>query len=223
MLYPERWGGRAWRLVVDLLAVLWTAAWALAGWAVYQLVMSLEVLADAVTRTGTTFDDWVRAFQGSVPGGIPGLSGAMRALADTLRRSAGDPLVQRGVEAHGAIQRLAIVLGLVVAALPILSVTGAYLLWRVRDVAELDATAAFIGVAERTGRVGEANAVLAHRAVALLPFRHLMRASRDPMADLAAGRHEALAAAMLRRAGMRPLRAAAGERPRRLPAPDRTR
>jgi len=32
-----------------------------------------------------------------------------------------------------------------------------------------------------------------------------MRASADPIGDLAAGRHEALAAAMLRRAGTRPL------------------
>jgi hypothetical protein len=75
----------------------------------------------------------------------------------------------------------------------------------VRDVRELTAAVAFVRVAERTGRVREANAVLAHRAVALLPFRQLMRASADPVGDLAAGRHEALAAAMLRRAGTRPL------------------
>lgn len=221
MLYPERWSGRAWRLALDLLALLWTGAWALAGWTVYRLVMALEVVADAISRTGQTFDDWVRAFQSSVPGNIPGLSGAMRSLADALRRSAGDPLVQQGTAAHATIEHLAVAMGLFVAVLPILTVTGGYLLWRVRDAGELDATAAFVRMAERSGSVAEANAVLAHRAVALLSFRQLMRASPDPMADLAAGRHDALAAAMLRRAGMRPLRPAAG-RGRRERIADRT-
>ena len=204
-LYPERFPGRLWRLLTDLLALVWTAAWALAGWAVYQLVVALQVVADAITRTGLTFNDWVHAFQSNVPSNIPGVSGALRSLADTLRRSAGDPLVQRGMEAHDTIQHLAVALGLFVALLPIVTVSGLYLLWRVRDARELSAATRFVLVAERTGRVREANAVLAHRAVALLPFRQLMRASDDPVADLEAGRHAALAAAMLRRVGMRPL------------------
>jgi hypothetical protein len=204
-IYPDRWPGRLWRLVLDLAAVLWTAGWALAGWVVYQLVAALEVVADAISRTGHTFNDWIAVFRSSVPGGVPGLSSAMRGLADALRRSAGDPLVQRGTEAHDTIQHLAVALGLFVALVPIVSVTGIYLLWRARDARELDAAAAFVRVARRTGRVEQANAVLAYRAVALLPFRQLMRASADPIADLEAGRHEALAAAMLRRAGMHPL------------------
>lgn len=204
-IYPERWPGRLWRLALDLLAVLWTAVWAIAGWSVYQLVMALEVIADSISRTGETFNTWVRAFQSSVPGNIPGLSSALHGLGDALQRSAGDPLVQHGMEAHARIEQLAVALGLFVALLPIVSVTGVYLVWRVRDARELSAAAGFVRMAERTGRVEQANAVLAHRAVALLPFRHLMRASADPIADLADGRHEALAAAMLRRAGMRPL------------------
>lgn len=205
-IYPERWPGRLGRLTSDLLAVLWTAGWTLAGWTLYQLVLALEVVADSITRTGQTFDSWVQAFRNAVPGNVPGLGGALRSLADALQRSAGDPLVQRGMEAHARIEQLAVGLGLFVALLPIVSVTGIYLLWRVRDVRELSAAADFVRLAERTGRVEEANAVLAHRAVAALPFRQLMRASADPVGDLAAGRHEALAAAMLRRAGMHALR-----------------
>jgi hypothetical protein len=204
-MYPRHWSGRLWRLLLDLLVLLWTAGWAVAGWAVYQLVAGLQVVADAISRTGSTFNDWVHAFESAVPGGIPGLSGAMRSLAAVLRQSAGDPLIQRGMQAHDTIQHLAIGLGLFVALLPILTVTGLYLVWRGRDVRELTAAADFVRAAERSGRVREANAVLAHRAVALLPFRQLMRASPDPIGDLAAGRHEALAAAMLSRAGARPL------------------
>jgi hypothetical protein len=204
-LYPLRWPGLLWRLLLDVLAVLWTAAWVLAGWAVYQLVSQLLVVADAISRTGMTFNDWLNAFENAVPGNIPGVSGALSSLAAALQRAAGDPLVQRGMQAHDAIQHVAVALGLFVGLLPVVTVTGLYLIWRVRDVRELTAAVAFVRVAERTGRVREANAVLAHRAVALLPFRQLMRASADPIGDLAAGRHDALAAAMLRRAGTRPL------------------
>jgi hypothetical protein len=212
-IYPWRWAGRLWRLLLDILVVLWTGGWALAGWTVYQLVAALQVVADAISRTGTTFNDWVHAFESAVPGGIPGLSGAMSSLAAILHRSAGDPLIQSGMQAHDTIQRLAIAMGLFVGLLPILMVTGLYLVWRVRDVRELTAAADFVRAAERGGRVREANAVLAHRAVALLPFRQLMRASPDPIGDLAAGRHEALAAAMLRRAGTRPLVSRPSARP----------
>src|SRR5215831_14396179 len=106
-IYPLAWGGRMWRLLCDVLVVLWTAAWALAGWTTYQLVLSLQVVADAISRTGMTFNEWVHDFESAVPNNIPGLSGAMRSLADTLRRSAGDPLVDRGAQAHDVIQHLA--------------------------------------------------------------------------------------------------------------------
>jgi hypothetical protein len=211
-MYPERWSGVLGRFVLDLLVLAWTGGWALCGWVVYRLVTTLEVVADAISSTGRTFDSWARAFQDAVPNNVPGVSGALHGLASALQRSGGAPLIQRGAQAHMVIDQVAIVLGVFVALVPIVAVTGAYLLWRVRDVRELSAARAFVLVAERTGRVREANAVLAHRAVALLPFRQLMRASADPIGDLDAGRHEALAAAMLRRAGMHPLVA---ERPDR--------
>ena len=204
-LYPLRWPGLLWRLAVDVLAVVWTGAWLLAGWAVYQLVSQLLVVADAISRTGTTFNDWLNAFQNAAPSNIPGLSGALSSLVSSLQRAAGDPLIQRGMQAHDAIQHIAVALGLFVGLLPVVTVTGIYALWRVRDVRELSAAVAFVRAVERSGRVREANAVLAQRAVVLLPFRQLMRASADPVGDLAAGRHEALAAALLRRAGTRPL------------------
>jgi hypothetical protein len=204
-MYPLDWSARLWRLLLDLLVVVWTAAWVVAGWTAYQMVNALQVVADAISRTGMTFNDWLNAFQNAVPGNIPGLSGALSSLTGALQRAAGDPLVRSGMQAHDAIQHVAIALGLFVALLPIVTVTGLYLVWRVRDVRELTAATEFVQAAERSGRVDEANALLAHRAVALLPFRQLVRASSDPVGDLAAGRHEALAAAMLRRAGTRPL------------------
>jgi hypothetical protein len=207
MLYPERLQGRVGRLIVDIMAVLWTAAWAIAGYQVYQVVMALQVVADGITSTGHTFNSWIQAFRSATPHNIPGLSAVLGDLANTLQRSGGDPLIRNGMEAHDRIHQLATVLGILVALIPIVAVIGSYLVWRVRDVRALSAAGAFVRYAERSGRVEEANAVLAHRAVALLPFRQLMRASPDPIRDLAEGRHEALAAAMLRHTGMQPLRA----------------
>ena len=168
--------------------------------------MALQVVADAVSSTGHTFNSWIQAFRNATPHNIPGLSSVLADLANSLQRSGGDPLVHNGMEGHDRIHQLATVLGILIALIPIVAVTGSYLLWRVRDVRELGAADAFVQYAEESGRVQEANAVLAHRAVALLPLRQLMRASSDPMGDLTEGRHDALAAAMLRRAGMRPLR-----------------
>jgi len=212
MLYPERLQGRIGRLVVDIVAVLWTAVCAVVGYQVYLVVMALQEVADGITSTGRTFNSWIQAFRSATPHNIPGLSSVLGDLANTLQRSGGDPLVHNGMEAHDRIHQLATVLGILVALIPIVAVTGSYLVWRVRDVRELSAARAFVRYAERSGRVEEANAVLAHRAVALLPFGRLMRASPDPVGDLAEGRHEALAAAMLRHAGMRPLGGPGGRR-----------
>src|SRR3981081_4165938 len=122
-IYPERWPGRLGRRTVGLLGLVGAAGWALAGWAVYRLVSGLELLADSITRTGDTFNGWIRAFRGASPGGIPGLSGALRGLADALQRSAGDPLVRDGLQAHGRIEQVAIALGLFVAVLAVVAVT----------------------------------------------------------------------------------------------------
>lgn len=206
MLYPERLAGRLGRLTFDILAVLWTGASALAGWETYRLVLTLEVLADSITSTGRTFDRWIQAFRHATPAFIPGLSGALSNLATSLQRSTGDALVRNGMLAHERIQELAVVLGVTVAVVPILVVTGSYLVWRARDVREMSAAADFVHAAERSGRVAEARAVLAHRAIAMLPFRQLMQASADPVGDLEEGRYDALADAMLRRSGVRPSR-----------------
>jgi hypothetical protein len=64
----------------------------------------------------------------------------------------------------------------------------------------------FVRIAYLTGRADQARAVLAYRAISSLSFRQLMRASSDPVGDLAHRRYERLAAAMLERAGIDPFR-----------------
>jgi len=205
-LYPDRSVGTLVRVVADLLTAAWIAFWALAGMAVYQTVMSLEAIADGITGTGRTFNSWIDAFRNATPRGIPGLSSFLLNQANALQKASGDPLISLGHQVHNDIYQTAVILGLMVALPPIVIVTVAYGSWRYRDMREMGAAMQFVRIAHLTGRAEQARAVLAYRAISTLSFRQLMRASNDPVGDLAHRRYDRLAAAMLERAGLDPFR-----------------
>lgn len=201
-LYPDSWAGRLGRLALDLLTAAWVLAWALAGWTLYRLVMAVEVVADGISGTGNTLNHWLDTFQHSVPKGVPLISEAFQGLAANLQRDGGEPLIQLGTRAHHGIEQLAIALGVSIALSPILGALLSYGPWRWRDMREMAAVEQFLAAAYRNRRMSGARAVLAHRAVATLSFRQLMKISSDPAGDLAAGRYDALAGAMARRVGV---------------------
>jgi hypothetical protein len=211
--YPDaRWPAFL-RVLADTVIVFWTIVWAYLGWLIYQTVMGLQAIADAIKNTGLTFDQWIAAFRSSVPGGIPLLTQFLLDIADTLKRYSGDPLVSAGENIHEAIFRMAIILALLVAVPPILLVLLPYAGWRWRDMRETGAALAFVRIASLTGRADAARAVLAYRAVSSLSFRQLMSASADPVGDLVEHRYERLANAMLKRAGLDPARLAPPDLP----------
>ena len=141
------------------------------GWEVYQSVLGLEVVANGIADTGRTFNHWVDAFR-STAGGVPVLGSSFRDLASTLQRSAGDPLIGSGAEAHRRISQLATVLGLVTAIVPIFASVATYGAWRWRDARRMTSAAAFVQAAERSGRTEEASAVLGPRGGAPPDHRH---------------------------------------------------
>jgi hypothetical protein len=211
--YPDaRWPAFL-RVLADTAVVFWTIVWAYLGWLIYQTVMGLQVIADAIKNTGLTFDQWIASFRSAVPGGIPLLTQFLLDLADALKRYSGDPLVSAGDSIHEAIFKTAIILALLVAVPPILLVLLPYGGWRWRDMRETGAALAFVRIASLTGRAEAARAVLAYRAVSSLSFRQLMSASADPVGDLVEHRYERLANAMLKRAGLDPTRLAPPDLP----------
>ncbi|TMD39884.1 MAG: hypothetical protein E6I81_15580 [Chloroflexi bacterium] len=212
-IYPDRRWPAFLRVVADTTVVVWTVAWAYLGFLIYQTVMGLEVIADGIKNTGMTFNEWIAAFRKAVPGGIPILTKFLQDTADTLRHYSGDPLVAAGQNIHDAIIKVAIVLALLVALPPILLVLAPYAGWRWRDMRETGAALAFVRIASMTGRADAARAVLAYRAVSSLSFRQLMRASPDPVGDLAEHRYDRLATAMMKRAGLDPTRLAPPDLP----------
>src|SRR5947207_10557313 len=204
--YPDaRWPaflrGRA-----DTVVFFWTAVWAYLGWLIYQTVMGLEVIADAIKNTGVTFDQWIAAFRKSVPGGIPGLTQWLLDIADAMKRYSGDPLIATGQNIHDAIFRTAVILALLVALPPILLVLLPYTGWRWSDIRETGAALAFVRIASMTGRADAARAVLAYRRGWSLRFGPLMTARPRPVGDLVEHRYDRLATAMLKRAGLDPTR-----------------
>jgi len=219
-IYPDRRWPAFLRVLADTVVFFWTIVWAYLGFLIYQTVMGLEVIANGISNTGMTFNQWIGAFRKAVPGGIPILTKFLQDTADTLRHYSGDPLVSAGHSIHDAILRVAISLALLIALPPILLVLLPYAGWRWRDMRETGAALAFVRIASLTGRADAARAVLAYRAVSTLSFRQLMKASADPVGDLVEHRYERLAHAMLLRAGIDPTRLAPPDLPE-LPPPRR--
>lgn len=212
-LYPDHVPARLPRIAGDMLAAAWTVLWVAAGLGVYSTVMALQVIGDGLTSTGRTFDSWLEAFKSASPRGIPFLSQFLQAQATNLQRAGGDQLIAAGGQAHTSIHNLALALGVLTAAPPILIVAGAYAIWRWRDAREMGSALAFVRSAERSGRLEQARALLAYRAVSNLSFTRLMKVSGDPVGDLAAHRYDALAAEMLKQAGLESFRLQARGRP----------
>lgn len=212
-IYPDRRWLAFLRVLADTIVVAWTVVWAYLGWLIFQTILGLEVIADGITSTGATFNQWIASFRHAVPGGIPLLTQFLLNVADTLQKYSGNPLVSAGHQIHDAIFHAAVVLALLVALPPILLVLLPYTGWRWRDMRETGAALAFVRIASLTGRADAARAVLAYRAVTTLSFRHLMKASADPVGDLVEHRYERLADAMLKRAGLDPTRLAPPELP----------
>src|SRR5260370_14241826 len=117
---------------------------------IYQTIMGLEVIADAITNTGMTFNQWIAAFRKAVPGGIPILTKFLQDTADALKHYSGDPLVSTGQNIHDAIIKVAIVLALLVALPPILLVLVPYTGWRCRGMRETGAALAFVRISATT-------------------------------------------------------------------------
>jgi len=118
-LYPDRTLPAFLRIVSDLITIAWTVAWAALGWLIYETVLGLEVIADGITNTGTTFNAWIASFRNAIPSEIPLLTPFLRDIADALRKYSGDSLVSAGHNIHNAIIQLAIVLALLVDVEPL--------------------------------------------------------------------------------------------------------
>lgn len=183
---------RTWDGVVFFWVVFWLAIGVWTGYQLWQLTGLAASTVDSGRSLGSAADALQRLSS------IPIIGDRTGALGDQVGATA-DRIVTSGQQADRSIRGLSVLLGVAVAAGP----TGAMLICYLP--ARLARRREGRGVREALRREAPAApllAVLAHRAVANLSPTELFAISADPHGDLAAGRHEALAAAELARLGI---------------------
>jgi hypothetical protein len=197
-IYPDQTGRRIDLMARDLAVVLALVLFALIALKVHDAVDNLAVLGEGVESAGN-------AVSGGFDSAADALDGAPLvgdSIGDALRgagEGSGGEVADLGRGGAGAAHDLANLLGLLFFALP----AALLLLWtlppRIRQIRRLNEAASAIG--ELTP---ERRRLLAMRAAFGLPYGELLRFTQDPLGDLEAGRYDALVAAELEQAGLRP-------------------
>lgn len=172
-------------VAIDVLVLLWTVAWLVLGITVGTFVERLGAVGESVEGAGQAIH---RA--GDAVGRlseVPLVGEGFGAVANEIR-TIGNETVQNGRSVEQDIDTLALLIGVGLAVGPTLPVLMVWIPPRMSRERERRALRRSLKSGD-----GVALAYLAHRAVAGRLFRELRTASDDPIADLAAGRYEALA------------------------------
>lgn len=182
--YAETPARRTRQVIGDLLAVLWVVLWLLIARWTFGLVRLLAAPADPLRTAGTTVENRLDDVAGQI-GDVP-LVGDRLTAPFTGAADAGGSLVSAADSLDSGVTRVAWLLAVLVAAVPILVVVGAYLAVRyvwARRVHEL-------------GRLREgasARELLALRALVHQSPRRLVRVSPDPLTGWRSGDEEVIA------------------------------
>jgi hypothetical protein len=197
-LYPDVPARRLATLAGDALVFALLLLFAWLGLVVHDAVDRLAVLGEGVQATGgavsSGFEQAAEAVDGAPVVGDE--------LADELREAgqgSGGEVADLGERGESGAHRLADLLGLLTFALP----AGLLLLFALPPRIELArrVTAASRALSQPDSE--ERRRVVAMRAAFALPYGTLLRYTRDPLGDLAAGRYDALVEAAFDDAGLR--------------------
>jgi hypothetical protein len=193
-LYAETSGLRARQILGDLAVVAWTAAWVWAGVTLYRLVEKLAVPGARLEQAGGGFAGDVAEIRQKV-GRVPVVGNELQGPFGRLA-GVGQTLADAGATQQQVVHQLALWLGILVAAVPVVTLLLAWLPHRVSWAREA-------GAASRLRLAGADLELFALRAVANRPLRQLHRVTPDPTGALRAGDYEALADLELRALGLR--------------------
>lgn len=197
-IYADLPARRTVQLLSDAFVLCWVGGWVWVGRQVNDAVLALRGPADVLVTTGRSFGESMTG-AGQQLGRVP-------AIGDDLQKpfqsaaGAGNQIARVGRDLGIAVDRLALILGLVTALTPILLVVGIWLLTRVRFTRRASAAQRFV----------DADADLdlfALRAMARQPMHKLAGISDDPAGawrNRDAGVVRQLALLELRSSGLRP-------------------
>jgi hypothetical protein len=185
----------------DLLVLLLLAFLAWLGLWVHDTVAELASVPRGVTDAGNAIQGGFES-AGEAVGDVPVVGEPLSGALQDAGEGAGGELAETGRAGEEHVYDLANLLGALFFLLPAVAVLTRYLPERIADVRRLTAASRAIG----TALTPERERTLAMRAAYGLPYEHLVRYTRDPLADLESGRYDSLVAAALDDAGLRPVR-----------------
>ncbi|HXH78653.1 hypothetical protein [Nocardioides sp.] len=174
LLYADTPARRTFQLVADLFFVLWLVLWVWVGLAVHDGTMALAAPGRQTDESASAMAGQLRDAGGALDD-VP-LIGDEVATPFDKAAEASDGLAAAGRSSVQAVERLAFVLGMSIALIPILVVMAFYLPGRLRFVREATAGARFIDSVDDLD-------LFALRALANQPMRVLARVSADPAGD----------------------------------------
>jgi hypothetical protein len=202
-LYPDVYGRRFAWMLADLFVVAWIYVSVRVGLWVNNLVLQLDALAQGVIKAGKTFDSWIISFEQGIPNNVPYLSDFLHRTAEALKTHSGDPLISAGMAGSRGIHLLALILGVIVATVPILFALMIWLPRRLRLIADMRGIHVTVRRALARPELGpQMLEILAGRAIYTLPYNRLLAYSQNPAEDWYMRRFEPLARAEMERHGL---------------------
>lgn len=171
ILYAQTPGRRARQIVSDLLVVCWVVLWVRAGLWVHAVVGRLGAPGRTLEAAGSSLSDSLTS-AGDTVARVP-LIGDDAQAPFTAAGGAADSIARAGVEVQDGADQLALLLGLTIAAVPVLLVVTLWLVSRIRFVSRARAATSILDSAADLD-------LFALRALATQPVRALARVSDDP-------------------------------------------
>lgn len=196
-LYARRPARLIGQVVADVFVVVWTVVCALLGMAVHDLVAAVAEPARQTASAAARIADSIRT-AGDEAAEVPGVGEQLRRPFDSTADSVRD-LVAYADQQVATIERLAVVTGWLVFALPVVLVLVIWLPRRIGFALRSRAAQRFVDSSADLD-------LFALRAMAVQPMHVLARVSDDPVAAWRAGDRDVidrLAELELRRSGLR--------------------
>lgn len=167
--YPAR---RTAQIVADLVALTFISAFIWIGTIVYAAIAVLAVFGKTIEDAGNGFEETM-ADAGETLGGVPFIGGGIRAPFDAAS-GAGTLLAQAGQAQQDLVMTAAVIIAIVVAAIPILLVAWIWL--RRRMTWARRATEA-----RNLSRLADGPDILALRALMHADYRQIREIDREPV------------------------------------------
>jgi hypothetical protein len=198
-LYPDLSRPRTRTIAADAAVVLTVIVFAWLGTFVHDSVEELLPVSQGVQDAGRSVEGALNR-AGDAVGGAPVVGGDVKEALQDAGRGTGGEAVAAGREGEEGIRSLANVLGWLTFLVPSGLLLSRTLPPRIAQVRRLTAASQVLALPDHPER----RLLLAQRAAFGLPYTTLLRHTRDPLGDLAAGRIDPLIAAVREDAGLVP-------------------